>query len=79
MSQNALRIDSYSATVYKRCSCCSRVRDLYYRMDVKDAKTATLVVGAFELCRDCGGNLGEILGQEVSSDISLSEFSFGDD
>lgn len=75
-SKNALIIESYSATVYKKCSCCGRVRDLYYRMDIKDAATATLVYGSLELCRDCGGNFGEIVGQEVSTDKVLSSFSF---
>lgn len=74
--QDLLNIESYSAPVYKKCGCCGRVRDLYYRMSVKDAATGNMIVGTVELCRECGENFGEIIGTKVSSN-ALKEFRYG--
>lgn len=61
--QKALCLEPFASKVYKKCQCCGCVRNLYYRLDVRDAKTATSLVGSFELCQDCGENFGSLLDQ----------------
>ncbi len=74
--KNYMPMESYLNTVYKKCECCGRVRDLYYRMNIKDAETGRLIVGSFELCDECGGNFGQLIGQKVSTDRVVKEFRF---
>ncbi len=72
-----LPIESLAATSYKKCGCCGRVRDVYYRMSIKDAATGKMIVGTIELCDDCGGNFGDIIGQDVNPEKVVREFTFG--
>lgn len=69
-------LDSLAATAYKKCGCCGRVRDVYFRMTIKDAKTASMIVGSMELCRECGHNMGDIIGERPAEERILQEFSF---
>ncbi|KRM29843.1 hypothetical protein [Limosilactobacillus panis] len=74
--QQVLALESYAQTVYRKCECCKRVRDIYFRLNVKDAKTGEMLVGSLELCKDCGRNFGEITNSEVATERTIEEFKF---
>lgn len=74
----ALMIESFAQTAYRKCECCNRVRDIYFRLNIKDAETHTMIVGSIDLCKDCGENLGEIIGQKPKTERVLTEFKFND-
>ena len=40
-----------------KCSCCSRVRDIYYKAIIYDVDDKKTVIGDLELCKLCGENL----------------------
>ena len=58
-------IDTLAGKMYKKCGLCGRIRNLLYRLTVRDAKTGQMVVGSLYLCEDCGNNLGDIIGSDV--------------
>lgn len=76
MPLKAMQISTLAHTVYKKCECCGRVRDIYFKLYIKDAKTATYLVGDFDLCKTCGQNIGDILNIPVSTENVLTEFTF---
>ena len=71
-----MKIELFSATIYKKCGCCGRVRNLYYRLDIRDATTAQAIVGAIEMCDTCAENIGAITGQKLSKEREVAEFKF---
>lgn len=73
---NSLGITTLAHTVYKKCECCNRVRDIYFKMTVKDAKTGTFLVGDFDLCKSCGQNFGDILNIQISTESLVTDFNF---
>ncbi len=75
--QDCLKIESFANTSYRKCECCGRPKDIYFRFNVKDADTASMLVGSFELCKDCGQQIGAILGIEASIEHVVKEFTFG--
>lgn len=40
-----------------KCSCCDRVRDIYYKGLIYDVDDNSSVVGDLELCKLCGENI----------------------
>lgn len=70
-----LALENFAQAVYRKCDCCKRVRDIYFRLNIRDAKTATMLVGSLELCKECGYNMGDITNTEVKERV-LEEFSF---
>lgn len=74
--QKALALESYAQTVYRKCECCKRVRDIFFRLNVKDAATGEMLVGSLELCKDCGKNFGEITSTEATTERTVEEFKF---
>ena len=75
----AMEISTLAHTVYKKCECCGRVKDIYYKLLIKDAKTAQYLVGDFDLCKSCGENIGDILNIPVNTQNVLTEFKFTTD
>lgn len=73
-----LRITTLAHTIYKKCECCNRVRDIFFKMMVKDAETGNLLVGDFDLCKSCGQNFGDILSLDVSTENVITEFKFNE-
>ncbi|HZW68986.1 MAG TPA: hypothetical protein VFF20_10385 [Pseudogracilibacillus sp.] len=71
-----LTITPLAQTVYKKCDCCGRVRDVFFKLNVYDSKTARMLVGDFSLCKTCGENFSEILNINVSTEHVVSEFTF---
>lgn len=74
-----LPIFAYAQPVYKKCECCGRVRDIYYRMHVMDPKDTNLLVGSIELCEPCGEKLGSITDQKLAKETVLAKFAPEDD
>lgn len=74
--KEVLALESYAQTVYRKCECCKRVRDIFFRLNVKDAATGEMLVGSLELCKDCGKNFGEIMNTEVKTERTIEEFKF---
>jgi len=48
-------------------------------MTVIDPTTQKLIVGSFDLCRNCGEKLGQITAQEVSDEVVLQQFDVDGD
>ncbi|RUL48795.1 hypothetical protein [Lysinibacillus antri] len=71
---NALQMTTLAHTVYKKCECCNRVKDIYFKLSINDAKTGTFLMGDLDLCKSCGQNLGDILNIDVSTTSVLTEF-----
>lgn len=63
-------------TIYKRCECCNRVKDIYFKMNILDAAEAIYLVGDLDLCKTCGQNIGDILNIKVSTENVKTDFKF---
>lgn len=74
--KNRFKILSRANTIYRKCECCDRVRDLYFKMCVYDAEHGKFLVGTIDLCKNCGENFGDLLRISVSSDGTESDFKF---
>lgn len=71
-----MSITTLAHTVYKKCECCNRVKDIYFKLVILDAKSATYLVGDLDLCKSCGENFGDILNIPVSTENIKTEFKF---
>ncbi|MEK4231321.1 hypothetical protein [Solibacillus sp. FSL H8-0538] len=76
MKSKSLKIATLAHAVYKKCECCNRVKDIYFKMSVLDAAKANYLVGDFDLCKSCGQNFGDILNIKVSTENVLNDFNF---
>lgn len=76
MKSSAFDLESFAQTVYRKCDCCKRVRDIYFRLNIRDAKSAQMLVGSLELCKTCGENIGEITNTDASTERTIKEFHF---
>lgn len=56
-----LVITSYAQAVYRKCELCKRVKDVYYRLDVRNAESSSMLVGSLDMCKVCAQNMGEIV------------------
>lgn len=61
---------------YKKCECCGRVKDIYFKLNVFDSKTSSMLVGDFDLCKFCGENIGDILNLETKTESVVQDFKF---
>ncbi|HLS36618.1 MAG TPA: hypothetical protein VK061_10285 [Bacillota bacterium] len=78
MPENKIDIVTLAQAVYKKCECCDRVRDVFFEMNIFDAKTGKMLVGDFDLCKSCGENMSDILNISVDTESTVREFSFGE-
>lgn len=76
MKKKCLQITTLAHTVYKKCECCNRVKDVYFKMSILDAAHAKYLVGDLDLCRQCGENFGDILNIKVNTSEIISDFTF---
>jgi hypothetical protein len=74
-----LPIQPYAQAKYAKCECCSRVRDIYYHMNVMNPAGPHLIVGGFELCESCGDTLSAITVQELDRGITIAKFDLKDE
>ena len=59
-----LELVGYARPVYRKCELCKRVKDVNYRLDVRNAESAVMLVGSLDLCKHCAANMGEIIQKE---------------
>ena len=76
MKKKCLKVATLAHTIYKRCECCNRVKDSYFKLSVLDAAQATYLVGDFDLCKTCGENFGDILNIQISTENVVTDFKF---
>ena len=76
MKKKCLKVVTLAHTLYKRCECCNRVKDIYFKLSVLDAAQATYLVGDFDLCKTCGENFGDILNIQISTENVVTDFKF---
>lgn len=62
---SAFSVISFSNPAYKKCECCDRVKDIFYRVDIMDNATKTMLTGSIDMCKNCGLNFADIIGQTV--------------
>ena len=56
-----LVLTGYAQPVYRKCELCKKVKDVSYRLDIKNAESPVMLVGSLDLCKVCAANWGEIL------------------
>lgn len=78
MAVNEIKIMTLAQPIYQKCECCNRVKDVYFKMSILDAKTASMLVGDFDLCKKCGENISDILNLKLQTEVTVNEFSFGE-
>ena len=63
--------------VLRKCECCGKVQDIYFRALIHDYENPELLVGEFSVCKSCGENLNKIIGnkEEIGTKI-IKEFKF---
>ena len=76
MKKKCLKVATLAHTVYKRCECCNRVKDIYFKLSILDAAQASYLVGDLDLCKSCGQNIGDILSIKVSTENVMTDFTF---
>ena len=59
-------INILARPIYKKCSCCEVVADVYYQVNIRNIKNKKLVQGTLMLCRICGDNFNQIMGNELA-------------
>lgn len=61
----------------QKCNCCNRVRDIYYKVLIKDIENTDLIAGDLDFCKLCGDNFSKVLGEELNPDQKvIKEFNF---
>ena len=56
-----LVLTGYAQPVYRKCELCKKVKDISYRLDIKNAESPVMLSGSLDLCKVCAGNIGEII------------------
>lgn len=76
MKKKSLKVATLAHTIYKRCECCNRVKDIYFKLSVLDAAHSKYLVGDLDLCKTCGENFGDILNITVDTSRTVTDFKF---
>ena len=75
--KNHIKITLLKYPTLKKCECCERVRDVYYKTQILDFDDNDLIVGDLDMCKQCGDNMNKILGGELNLGEKLvKEFTF---
>ena len=70
-------INILARPIYKKCSCCNTVVDIYYQINIKSKKNKRLIQGTLNMCKSCGQNFNEVLGNEIpAGEVVLKKFEF---
>lgn len=78
MKNEKIIITSLRHPTLKKCEVCDRVKDIYFRVVIKDNENPDFEMGNLNCCKDCGTNLNEILGNsEKVGESTIKTFSFG--
>ena len=76
MKKKCLKMTTLAHSIYRKCECCDRVKDIYFKFSILNAADAHFLVGDLDLCKSCGQNLGDILNIPVSTENVLTDFKF---
>lgn len=77
MNNDFIKISLLKFPKLAKCSCCNRVRDIYYKTIIYDTNNTDLVVGDLDFCKQCGDNFNRALGGELNPDEKvIKEFIF---
>lgn len=71
-----IKLETFAQVIYRKCECCGRVRDIFFRANIYDADTGNMLMGSIDLCKNCGENFGKILNQEVTTESVVTDFNF---
>lgn len=70
-------INILARPIYKKCSCCNTVADIYYQANIKSVKNKRLIQGTLQLCKSCGENINTIMGNEIPpGEVIIKKFEF---
>ena len=70
-------INVLARPVYKKCSCCERVMDVFYQVNIKAVKRTNCIQGTLMFCKECGDNLNDALGnEEQANETVIKTFTF---
>lgn len=70
------KIVTFQHPTYKKCECCDRVKDLFFRIEILDFETKTMLSGSIDACKSCGENFADIIGFELVKERKLGGFTF---
>lgn len=74
---SAFKVVTFQNPSYKKCECCDRVKDIFYRVEILDAQTQTMLAGSLDFCKNCGENFADIVGQKVVKERNVGgRFTF---
>lgn len=64
-------------TNLRKCECCGKVQDIYFKALIHDFENKDILVGEFNLCKSCGQNFNKIIGnkEEIGTKV-IKEFKF---
>ena len=72
-----IKINMLKFPKLQKCSCCNRVRDIYYKIVILDVTNMELQIGDLEFCKECGNNFNKALGSDLDADQKIvKEFNF---
>lgn len=72
-----LKIIPLAQPVYKKCECCNRVKDVFFKLNIFDSKSASMLVGDIDFCKSCGENFSDILHIALpDTNLVVTEFTF---
>lgn len=70
-------INILARPIYQKCNCCNTVVDIYYQINIKSKKNKRLIQGTLNMCKSCGQNFNEVLGNEIpAGEVVLKKFEF---
>lgn len=74
---NNIKIKNVRYPSLKKCGVCERVKDIFFRIIIKDFENEEFEVGNINACKQCGENLNKILGnKEKLGEQVVKEFNF---
>ena len=72
-----IKIISLAQPIYKKCECCNRVKDVFYKLNIFDSQTGQKLVGDIDFCKSCGENFSDIMHVQLpASELVITEFKF---
>ena len=68
-----IKIQQLSRAVLKKCECCDKVQDIFYRVDILNYRNKDLLEGSLFMCRNCGSNFNKLLGNELEIEEKITK------
>lgn len=72
-----IKIVTFQNPSYKKCECCDRVKDIFFRIEIFDYETKSMLSGSIDMCKTCGENFADYVGHTVIKERQIGGvFSF---